>query len=81
MKEQDLIDLGFERFDVTKEESGDEAYYFYEYNFGMITDSDDVVVNDEWAVDIVFNDITITDINDLKLLIEILERNEKTNKD
>jgi hypothetical protein len=74
MKEQDLIDLKFERFDVSKEESGDEAYYFYEYNFGMISNANNELVNGEWEVD--FNDVIITDIKDLKLLIDILERNE-----
>ena len=72
MKEQDLIDLKFERFDVSKEESGDEAYYFYEYKYGMISNANDELVNGEWEVD--FNDVIITDVNDLKLLIDVLER-------
>ena len=33
MKEQDLIELGFKRTDVSAEESGDEAFYYYDYDF------------------------------------------------
>ena len=33
MKEQDLVDLGFERIDISAEESGDEAFYYYTYDF------------------------------------------------
>ena len=76
MKEKDLIDLGFNRYDVSEEESGDEAYYYYAYNFGMISSTNDETVKGEWSVEIDFYTITITDINDLKLFIEILERNK-----
>lgn len=34
MSEEDLISLGFERTDVSKEESGDEAFHYYDYDFG-----------------------------------------------
>lgn len=34
MKEEDLISLGFERTDVSKEEAGDEAFHYYDYDFG-----------------------------------------------
>ena len=32
MKEQDLIDLGFNRYDVSAEESGDKPYFYFTYN-------------------------------------------------
>ena len=34
MTEKDLISLGFERTDVSKEEAGDEAFHYYDYDFG-----------------------------------------------
>jgi hypothetical protein len=34
MKEEDLIKLGFNRTDVSKEEAGDEAFHYYDYDFG-----------------------------------------------
>ena len=36
MKEQDLIDLEFERVDVTAEESGDDAFYYYTYDLCLL---------------------------------------------
>jgi len=77
MKEQNLIDLNFKRTDVSAEESGQNAYYFYEHNLGLFTNDSDQLINKEWEVSIDFNDIKITDVNDLKLLIDVLERNEK----
>jgi len=63
MKEQDLIDLGFKRTDVTAEESGDEAFYYYTYDIGngvisLITQSNDEVKDNDWHVE-VFDDTSI----------------------
>jgi cytidyltransferase-like protein len=33
--EEDLIKLGFERTDVSKDESGDVAFHYYTYDFGL----------------------------------------------
>jgi len=80
MKEQDLIDLKFNRTDVTIEESGAEAYYYYTYNIGsmcLMTNANNEYKNDNWNVQIFYNeDIAITDIKDVITLINILERNK-----
>ena len=36
--EQTFIDCGFERIDVSVEESGDEAFHYYSYEFGTTYD-------------------------------------------
>ena len=57
MKEEDLISLGFNRTDVSKEESGDEAFYYYTYDFGfkygisLITCDDADGKEHGWCVD------------------------------
>jgi len=35
MKEGDLVSLGFERTDVTAEESGDKPFYYFCLDFGL----------------------------------------------
>ena len=35
LSEQDLIDLGFKRKNISAEESGDVPYHYYEYSFGI----------------------------------------------
>ena len=58
MKEKELIALGFNRRDVTAEESGEENdWHYYEINFGdghlgLISSSNDEVENGEWSVEI-----------------------------
>ena len=85
MKEKELIALGFNRRDVTAEESGEENdWYYYEINFGnghlgLITSSNDEVENDEWDVEI-FGDNTIrfTDrsiSSDVMAFIDLINRN------
>jgi hypothetical protein len=82
MEEKDLVDLGFERKDITAEESGNpEDWYYYTYDFGngcisLITPSNDEVKDGEWSAEI-FEDETIrfTDAQDLKIFKEIIERN------
>ena len=32
MKEQDLIDLGFKRYNISAEESGDKPFFYFTYN-------------------------------------------------
>lgn len=86
MTEQQLIDLGFERNDISPEESGcDKAYYFYDYDvctskgektgLSFISSANDEVKDDNWSVDVFDYDfLTISDIEDLKTLITILEK-------
>jgi len=81
MKEQDLIDLGFKRTDVSAEESGYEAFYYYDMDFGrnktlsLISPSDDEVVDDKWYVEI-FQDesLRIDKLNDLIGFINMMKR-------
>lgn len=80
MKEQDIIDLGFERVDITKEQSGHEDdwhYYTYDFTsgFSLITQANDEVVDDKWVVE-VFETSTIrfTDKKTIETLIKIITK-------
>lgn len=72
MKEQDIIDLGFTK------EFGDNFYY-YTYDlascFGLITQANDEVVNNEWVVE-VFETSTIrfTDKESVETLIKTINK-------
>ena len=82
MTEQDLLDLGFKRTDVSAEESGQNAFYYYDIDLGsngsisLISPSDDEVENGNWYVE-VFEDakVMFTDKDDLKVLIDIINKN------
>ena len=81
MKEQDLIQLGFERVDVSEEESGDKPFHYYTYDIGnstisLITQSNDEVENDNWHVE-VFNDTSIRfeTLEDITKFIQVTEKN------
>lgn len=81
MKEQDLIDLGFKRTDVSAEESGDEAFYYYDIDFGdrrgisFISSANNEVIDNKWFVELFEdNSIRIDNTKDLKELINILNR-------
>ena len=82
MKEKELIALGFNRKDVTVEESGEENdWYYYEMEFGnghlgLISPSNDEVENDEWYVE-VFDENTIrfSNSSDVMALIDLINRN------
>ena len=82
MTEQDLLDLGFKRTDVSAEESGQNAFYYYDIDLGsngsisLISPSDDEVENGNWYVE-VFEDakVMFTDKDDLKAFIDIINKN------
>ena len=82
MKEKELIALGFSRKDVTAEESGYDAdWYYYELDFGnghlgLISPSNDEIENEEWYVE-VFDDNTIrfTNSTDVMAFIDLINRN------
>ena len=83
MREEFLIELGFERHDVSAEESGDFAFYYYTMDFGdlcLISNSDDEAITDlGWAVEIFDNRaLRFTNEEDLKNLVNIFKRNIKT---
>ena len=77
----DLIDLGFKRTNVSAEESGYEAFYYYDMKFGnkkvvsLISPSNDEVVDDKWYVEI-FEDesLRIDKLNDLIDFINMMKR-------
>lgn len=83
MKEQTLIDLGFERQDVSAEESGEGEYYYYVLDIGdtcLITSANDENEGtDDWSCGL-YNSmgLEISDESDLKTLVSILQKN--TNK-
>ena len=82
MKEKELIALGFERTDVTAEESGCESdWYYYTYGFGkgalnLISCDNAEAEKDGWYAEI-FEDETIrfTNSSDMMALIDIINRN------
>ena len=87
MKEQDLIDLGFERTDETMMSSGSaQDWYYYTYNIGidsynmfcLITCASDEVVDDEWKVYIFDNNsFEFTSAFSVETLIKLLQYNIK----
>lgn len=80
MKEQDLIDLGFERIDISAEESGDEAFYYYTYDFtrdffliSCTNDESDGV----WFVEMDAHwNIKFYNPNDVKTFIDLINTNK-----
>lgn len=82
MKEEDLIQLGFKRVDVNKEESGDEPFYYYTLDLGnqkvvsLISPANTEIIDNRWYVD-VFEDASISfdDIEQLKTFIKIVKDN------
>ena len=81
MKEKELVALGFERVDVSAEESGDTAFHYYIYDFGnrtfsLISNANDEAVDDKWYIE-VFEDesIQFTNSSDIMALIDIINRN------
>jgi ADP-dependent phosphofructokinase/glucokinase len=81
MKEQDLVDLGFERTDVSAEESGDEAFYYYTYeftkDFSMISSDNGEAEKEGWFVEIFdYSNIRFFQKKDLKVLIDLINKNK-----
>jgi hypothetical protein len=86
MKEQDLIDLGFKRTDVSPEEAGDEnGFHYYTYDFSdsrglsLISNSNDEAEKEkQWSVEIFdYDNILFTDATELFVLINVLNLNLK----
>ena len=81
IKEEELVKLGFERVDVSEEESGDKPFHYYTYDIGngtisLITQSNDEVEKDNWHVE-VFEDTSIRfeTIEDITKFIQVTEKN------
>lgn len=86
MIEQDLIDLGFERTDVSEIECGDDAFYYYTLDFSrgfsLITNSSDEVTTvagyHRWYVEgFEAPEIRFVDRSELEQFINIVNRNKK----
>jgi len=80
MKEKELIDLGFERKDVTAEESGDFPFYYYTYyitkELCLISSDDGEAKKDGWSVEMFdYDGIKFTNVEDIKALIDLINRN------
>jgi hypothetical protein len=73
MKEQELIDEGFERVDQLTEETGDKTdYYYYQLEFNpdfvLMSDASDEITNDQWKVYCYESGIVIKDLEDVQML-------------
>ena len=81
MKEQDLIDLGFERYDISAEESVDKPYFYFTYNITdqlcLISTDNEQAEKNGWYVELFdYENIEIRNLEDLKTLIDVIERNK-----
>ena len=82
MTEQELTNLGFAKVNVSEEESGSNAYYYFDLDLthytSLISNSNDEALKNKWQVELFQDDsIVFTDIKDLQLFIEIIKRNTK----
>ena len=80
MKEQDIIDLGFDKESDYCYGGGGE-YHYYVYDFGrslsLISNANDEAINGEWYVDIFEEDnVRFTNKKDLERLINLLNKNK-----
>lgn len=76
---EDLMRLGFERVDVSAEESGgDPFYYFVRRRFtdlDLLSVSDDERIGDSWSINSMGDcDVWIDNVDDLSNLINILHK-------
>ena len=91
IKEEDLQTLGFERTDVSPEESGADAFHYYTYDFksgkknkfglALISCSDDEAMlnNYAWTVQIFdYDQPVFTRYVDVRDLIDIINSNIKS---
>lgn len=83
MKEQDLIDLGFEKIisDPRDWEGLKWHYYVYEFNNGfyLMSNDSDNLRGEEWYVEFYdYDTIEISSKEDVQALIDIIKRNEST---
>ena len=76
MKEQDIIDLGFERTNVSAEESGDNPFYYYTYNITdelcLISSDNEEAKKNGWRVEMFdYDNIEFTSKKDIEKLYAI----------
>lgn len=75
----DLIRLGFERVDVSAEESGDMPFYYFArrvpMGFDLLTLCDNERIDDTWVINHMGDEnVWIDDVDDLSNLINILHK-------
>lgn len=75
----DLIRLGFERVDVSAEESGELPFYYFArrftYGLDLLTVSNDERISDYWVVNVMGDhDVWIDDVDDLGNIINLLHK-------
>lgn len=82
LTEQHLIEFGFKRTDVTKEESGEKNdFYYYTLDIGDLSIlSSDSDTKEDFHVGLFdYNDLNVYDYETLKELINVLRKmNEQT---
>lgn len=75
-----LLSIGFERVDVSAEESGDNQYHYYVYPNNddtlLITNADDECIDDSYTIEYfkMMKIGKITKFSDLKKLIKLIKR-------
>ena len=82
MKEQEIIDLGFERTDVTAEESGhDQGWYYYSLTLipnvlQLISCDNNLAKKDCWCIEILGDEeeVEFTKSKDVKQLIDLINK-------
>ena len=79
IKETDLVNLGFNKNVITKEESGNNSdYYYYSLQLteGIVLTSkeNDLVVDDTWYVDDYDNGIRFESTDDLRTFINLVTK-------
>jgi hypothetical protein len=82
MKEKVVIKWGFERTDVSAEESGDKAYHYYSFDFfdkfngvSLLSCSNDETKNGKWFVTLLEeNRIRFTKKKDLIKFIDLITK-------
>lgn len=84
MKEEELVQLGFERVNVPPEEAGDEkGFHYYTYDFSdsrglsLISNSNDEAEKaGQWVVEIFdYDNITFTDVEKVLEFTTIIKQN------
>ena len=81
MTQEQLVSLGFERIDVSAEESGDVAFYYYTLDFGssgfsLITCDDADAKEHGWFVEIFdYENIRFENYQDVSDFIRIVNKN------
>jgi hypothetical protein len=80
--EEDLVTLGFERFDETAESSGyPNDWYYYTIDIGdiqFITNDNEDAKKDGWKIYLFdYESMEITDSSQARTLIEIIKSNTK----